>query len=930
MNWNDLKLGKKIGGGFALLLLIAFALGAFAIISMVRVNRQSKTLSGEYVPEVQIAAGLQYAANQYAFEMRGYTMSEKETYWANALKLQVQVDQYIDDAQQLADEAKTLTKLQDQVTLARNAFNTYKGLSVETKATLDDNNKIRTSLDENAGIFMTSCDTFLLNQQTAFREDLEDRLLKVETASQIQDLGTAVRVANFKAQAANDMTLMQSAVDDLNGLKDLLKILRPITTDPLDIERIRVTEEAAASYRKEMVEYIVTMKKIEAAATEMDKAAAEYMTACEGFMTDQNKKMQEELQAADANLEERRQKIELGAKITDAGNAIRITNFKAQAKKDPDMMEKAIGQFAGITKLTAQLRPITHIQEDIERIDQVDEAAALYKEAMETYLTNFRLLDEIRGHMNTAAGEYVSTCNEFLEDQQNKLKTDMIERVEKMTIATDIVSLGNDTRVKAFKAQALGESQILAQALKNFTAMDSAYNDLRTITRKEADLKLIDSTQQAGSDYSDGLKSFLANWAKMDDLRGQRETAAEDVLNACGTTVEAAMGGMRSISDETVSSLNKASMTTIIGLIIALVAGVYIAWMITKAITTPLFEAVAAADKLAAGDLTIKLQARGKDETGQMVSALMNMVEKLKGIVSQIVGASANVAAGSEELSSSAQEMSQGATEQAASAEEASASMEEMASTIQQNSDNAQETNNIAQQSAQDTLETNKAVMEAVAAMKEIAERISIIQEIARQTDLLALNAAIEAARAGEHGRGFAVVASEVRKLAERSQTAAGEIGSLSSSSVAIAERAGQMLDKLVPDIQKTAELVQEISAASSEQTKGVEQINTAIQQLDTVTQQTASGVEEMSATSEELSAQAQQLQDVISFFKVDDYAVNTGRSAPPKRSAPVKKAKPVVARPAVKAVKPAAAESGTGINLIMDEEASDSDFEAY
>jgi methyl-accepting chemotaxis protein len=215
--------------------------------------------------------------------------------------------------------------------------------------------------------------------------------------------------------------------------------------------------------------------------------------------------------------------------------------------------------------------------------------------------------------------------------------------------------------------------------------------------------------------------------------------------------------------------------------------------------------------------------------------------------------------------------MSQGTTEQAASAEEASSSIEEMNATIKQNADNASQTEKIALKSAADAEESGKAVTEAVTAMKEIAGKISIIEEIARQTNLLALNAAIEAARAGDHGKGFAVVAAEVRRLAERSQAAAGEISKLSASSVQVAELAGSMLLKLVPDIQKTSELVQEISAASKEQAGGADQINLSIQQLNQVVQQNAGAAEEMSSTAEELSAQAEQLQETIMFFKLDD-----------------------------------------------------------
>ncbi|MBU4262380.1 MAG: PAS domain-containing protein [Proteobacteria bacterium] len=290
-------------------------------------------------------------------------------------------------------------------------------------------------------------------------------------------------------------------------------------------------------------------------------------------------------------------------------------------------------------------------------------------------------------------------------------------------------------------------------------------------------------------------------------------------------------------------------------------------------------------ERLATGDLAVDAIVAASDENTAAIaqnfenisSALNSMVAKLREIVGEVMSAADNVAAGSQELSASAQEMSQGATEQAAAAEEASSSMEEMSSNIRQSADNAMQTEKIAIKSAGDAQEGGKAVNQTVGAMKEIAGKISIIEEIARQTNLLALNAAIEAARAGEHGKGFAVVASEVRKLAERSQKAAAEISELSSASVEVAEKAGDMLSKMLPDIQKTAELVQEISAATREQDTGAEQINKAIQQLDQVIQQNAGATEEMSSTAEELSSQAEQLQSVIAFFKIDSHG--TGRA---------------------------------------------------
>jgi methyl-accepting chemotaxis protein len=277
------------------------------------------------------------------------------------------------------------------------------------------------------------------------------------------------------------------------------------------------------------------------------------------------------------------------------------------------------------------------------------------------------------------------------------------------------------------------------------------------------------------------------------------------------------------------------------------------------------------ADQIAGGDLTAETSRLSDKDT--LGIALERMLEKLRTVVREASSAADNVSSGSRELSSGSAQLSEGATEQASSAEQASASMEQMAANIKQNADNASQTEKIARQSAIDARTSGEAVGRAVQAMQTIAEKIVIVQEIARQTDLLALNAAVEAARAGEHGKGFAVVASEVRKLAERSQTAATEIGTVSSQTVKAAQEASEMLSRLVPNIIKTAELVTEISAACREQDVGADQINQAIQQLDKVTQQNASASEQMSATSEQLAAQAEQLQASIAYFHVETAA---------------------------------------------------------
>jgi methyl-accepting chemotaxis protein len=583
-----------------------------------------------------------------------------------------------------------------------------------------------------------------------------------------------------------------------------------------------------------------------------------------------------------------------------------ISREKALYDSGRKTLDEVLNHIKEAKELAAKYPELAKLKEGADRADA---ATQEYRKLIDQTAALFDTQDKIYQGMAANSQEFLKTVDEFLNDQGRKNQEEikagasadkLLDRAWKLDMINDILTLGNDIRIQNLIGQAQRSIEIMRKGQANIPKIEKILADVKAKTVQELNLKQIETIRVAVANYGKAMTDYADCWGKLNDLAQKRLEAADRVVNEAQAVAKAGMEQTKGIANTSVTNLSTASTVLIVGLIIAALIGVAVAFFLTKGITGPVILGVDFAKRMAEGDFTRTLEIDQKDEIGILAASLNEMVTKLSQVVGEVSQATSNVASGSEELSSSSQSLSQGATEQAASLEEISSSMEEMTSNIKQNAENALQTEKIAQQAARDAQESGSAVTQAVAAMKNIAEKISIIEEIARQTNLLALNAAIEAARAGEHGKGFAVVAAEVRKLAERSGAAAGEIGELSTSTVAVSEKAGVMLTKLVPDIQRTADLVQEITAASNEQNSGAEQINKALQQLDQVVQQNASSSEEMASTAEELSSQAEQLQQTMSFFQVsstDGYRSRpmkrvTAHAAPPKKIAPAQGAK--------------------------------------